>query len=180
MADRDPPDRIPVSAVEALISALAGLVIGVRDRQPASSGTTVNVSVTGGTATAGECSASANSSTGTEAQQGGPEVSVPLHGPKGRTVTISTTAPTSAGVEVRFYVVWRNPIEDTSRPTVGVWFGSHPACWDEICSRLRCGTYPTSGARLRRANSWADALQLWHNGGPHPRPLEAPSIFRVD
>ena len=177
-----PSRTVSSETVDALVDLFARLILG-RDREAP----VVTVHVAGASASAvseGSQSNSAGATAGATATGGSsasesattaaahPSVEVPL-----QAATAAEAADTTG--EIRWYVVWANPVETAQAPTVGIWVGRHPRCWATLTSRLRGGTYPTSGARLRRARSEADARALWFTGGPVPHPTSEPAFHRV-
>jgi len=164
-----------VSGASAAASTLGGSAAAQGSSEaPAATpptGTAAAFASTPGTAAAASGSAQAPAATAPEPPR--------APAPAGVRVSVLTGPPLGPPSTWRFYTVWRNPLEGAVE-TEGIWCGPHPATWDTLCSRLRGGTYPTSGARLRRANGPADALQLWYHGGPRPSPENPPRYFVVE
>ena len=75
----------------------------------------------------------------------------------------------------RIYVVWKC----CNHTLEGIWWGSAPGAWTELRLRLPNQNYHASGARLRRFDSPAEALEGWYHSGPYPHPTLPPIVRQL-
>ena len=71
-----------------------------------------------------------------------------------------------------FYVVWRPEYIS------GIWIGPGKCAWWSLVQGLPNKRYEPGICRLRRANAWAEAWNLWWTGGPAKQEV-APFIYVV-
>ncbi len=103
--------------------------------------------------------------------------------------TPSTSAPSTQGAgtvcpplpplgcevypDTRFYVVWK---VDKDPACEGIWLGRGTQAWRGLESQLPTGSYTSSGARLRREESWQQVWTAWWLHGPRGHKVRQPVI----